>query len=85
MVCKSAGCVCFLFYFFLNNKTQTVKKYILKELIYMGTGKSDKGVVGKYPMASKRKGKVGEGVDFIQKNLTSVPEIDKSLQNRKEF
>jgi|APDOM4702015248_1054824.scaffolds.fasta_scaffold3508559_1 hypothetical protein len=51
----------------------------------MGTGKSDKGVVGKYPMASKRKGKVGEGVDFIQKNLTSVPEIDKSLQNRKEF
>lgn len=51
----------------------------------MGTSKSSKGVVGKYPMASKRKGPVGEGVDFIQKNLTTVPEIDKTLKNRKEF
>lgn len=50
----------------------------------MGTGKSDKGVVGKYPMASKRKGPVGAGIDFVQKNLTTVSEIDKTLNNRKE-
>jgi hypothetical protein len=51
----------------------------------MGTGKSAKGIVGKFPMASKRKGPVGEGVDFVQKNLTSVPDIDKTLKNRKDF
>ena len=28
----------------------------------MGTGKSAKGIVGKFPMASKRRGPVGEEV-----------------------
>ncbi len=51
----------------------------------MGTGKSGKGIVGKIPMASKRKGPVGEGIDFTQKNLTTVPEIDKTIKNRKEL
>ncbi|MCM8710699.1 hypothetical protein M2651_06615 [Clostridium sp. SYSU_GA19001] len=50
----------------------------------MGTGKSAKGIVGKFPMASKRKGPIGEGIDFVQKNLTTVPEIDKTIKNRKD-
>lgn len=50
----------------------------------MGTGKSAKGIVGKYPMASKRKRPVGEGIDFVQKNLTNAPEIDKTIKNRKD-
>jgi hypothetical protein len=51
----------------------------------MATGKSSKGIVGKVPMASKRKGPIGEGVDLIQTNLTSAHDIDKTIKNRKDY
>lgn len=51
----------------------------------MATGKSSKGIVGKVPMANKRKGPIGEGVDLVQKNLTSAHDIDKTIKNRKDY
>jgi hypothetical protein len=50
----------------------------------MATGKSKKGIVGKVPMASKRKGPVGEGIDIMSNNLTNAHDIDKTIKNRKE-
>lgn len=50
----------------------------------MGTGKSGKGIVGKIPMASKRKGPVGAGIDINDPNLTNAHDIDKTIKNRKE-
>lgn len=50
----------------------------------MATGKSKKGIVGKVPMASKRKGPVGEGIDIMDNNLTTAHDIDKTIKNRKE-
>lgn len=50
----------------------------------MGTGKSKKGIVGKEPMASKRKGPVGEGIDINKSDLTTVYDIDKTIKNRND-
>jgi hypothetical protein len=50
----------------------------------MATGKSKKGIVGKFPMASKRIGPVGEGIDIRSNNLTTSHDIDKTIKNRKE-
>lgn len=50
----------------------------------MSTGKSSKGIVGKVPMASKRKGPVGAGIDFTEHNLTNAHDVDKTIKNRKE-
>jgi len=50
----------------------------------MSTGKSSKGIVGKIPMAHKRKGPIGEGIDFTKYNLTNGHDIDKTIKNRKE-
>lgn len=50
----------------------------------MGTGKSSKGIVGKFPMANKRKGPVGAGIDFTQHSLTNAHDVDKTIKNRKD-
>lgn len=49
----------------------------------MGSGKSKQGIVGKVPMASKRKGNVGPGIDFVDENVGSGPEIAKEFKKRR--
>lgn len=49
----------------------------------MGSGKSSQAIVGKYPMASKRKGTVGPGMDFVDENIGSGPEIKKEFKKRR--
>lgn len=49
----------------------------------MGSGKSKQGIVGKYPMASKRKGSIGPGIDFVDEQVRSGPEITKEFRKRR--
>jgi hypothetical protein len=49
----------------------------------MGSGKSAQGIVGKYPMASKKKGTVGPGIDFVDEKTGSGPEITKEYKKRR--
>jgi len=47
------------------------------------TRKSKKGIVGKFPNANKRKGPIGPGIDLVDENLTSGPEIEEAVRKRK--
>lgn len=42
--------------------------------------KTERGIVGKYPCANKRKGEVGPGTDFVEQNLTSNRLIEQSVK-----
>lgn len=67
---------------------KNIFEYVIKKPSMMGadnmpSGKTKQGIVGKYPMASKRKGSVGPGIDFVENHLGSGPEISKEFKKRR--